>query len=287
MMSSRKIKFLRNYINVIQKIKIYLAYFRIKFLNEIQYKLAAFSGILTQFAWGGMLIMLYTSFLNNGSANTYTIPQMCTYIWLHQAFLLIFSFSSVDKDVIEMCRTGGISIELVKPVSLYYIWHAKTLGKKIAAVSLRALPIFVICAMPFLNQYRLTAPVNFGAFILFLITLILSLGLILAYVMIMYIAVMKANTSQGIKLTFRLIMEFCTGAAIPIAFMPDYMVKILKLTPFYYMENVSFNIYNGYIADGQEIFKIIVLQILWLIVLTILGKKLMNRQLSKIVVQGG
>ena len=42
MMSSRKIKFLRNYINVIQKIKIYLAYFRIKFLNEIQYKLAAF-----------------------------------------------------------------------------------------------------------------------------------------------------------------------------------------------------------------------------------------------------
>ena len=68
-----------------------------------------------------------------------------------------------------MCRTGGISIELVKPVSLYYIWHAKTLGKKIAAVSLRALPIFVICAMPFFNQYRLTAPVNFGAFILFLI----------------------------------------------------------------------------------------------------------------------
>lgn len=31
MMSSKKIKFLRNYINVIQKIKIYLAYFRIKF----------------------------------------------------------------------------------------------------------------------------------------------------------------------------------------------------------------------------------------------------------------
>lgn len=76
MMSSRKIKFLRNYINVIQKIKIYLAYFRIKFLNEIQYKLAAFSGILTQFAWGGMLIMLYTSFLNNGSAAKVEITKI-------------------------------------------------------------------------------------------------------------------------------------------------------------------------------------------------------------------
>ena len=57
MMSSKKIKFLRNYINVIQKIKIYLAYFRIKFLNEIKYKLAEFSVILTQFDWGEILIM--------------------------------------------------------------------------------------------------------------------------------------------------------------------------------------------------------------------------------------
>ena len=196
---------------------------KIKFLNEIQYKIAAFAGVITQFAWGGMYIMLYCTFMKNGNANTYTIPQMCTYIWLHQAFFLLFNFVSVDKDILEMCKTGGVALELVKPIDLYYIWHAKTLGKKIAATSLRALPIFIICTMPFLNQYKLTAPVNIGAFFLFVITLILSLGLIIAYVMLLYIIVMKTTTTQGIKLTFQLVMEFCTGGAIPIAFMPKQL----------------------------------------------------------------
>ena len=71
-----------------RKIKIYLAYLKIKFLNEIQYKIAALAGVITQFAWGWMYIMLYTAFLKNGNANDYTISQMSTYIWLHQAFLM-------------------------------------------------------------------------------------------------------------------------------------------------------------------------------------------------------
>lgn len=40
----------------------YFAYFKIKFLNEIQYKVAAIAGVLTQLVWGGMYIMLYTVF---------------------------------------------------------------------------------------------------------------------------------------------------------------------------------------------------------------------------------
>ena len=36
----------------------YFSYFKIKFLNEIQYKVAAFAGVCTQIAWGAMYIML-------------------------------------------------------------------------------------------------------------------------------------------------------------------------------------------------------------------------------------
>ena len=90
---------------VIRKFKTYLAYFKIKFLNEIQYKIAAFAGILTQFAWGGMYIMLYSAFLADGSASDYTIPQMCTYIWLSQAFFALFNIWTLDKDIIESARS--------------------------------------------------------------------------------------------------------------------------------------------------------------------------------------
>lgn len=40
----------------------YFAYFKIKFLNEIQYKVAAIAGVLTQLVWGGCILCCIQSF---------------------------------------------------------------------------------------------------------------------------------------------------------------------------------------------------------------------------------
>lgn len=270
-----------------RKIKVYLAYFKLKFLNEIQYKVAAIAGALTQFAWGAMYIMLYTAFLKNGAEGDYTIPQISTYIWMQQAFLMMFNLWRIEPDILESCKTGNISMELVKPVDLYSIWHAKTLGKKLAMTTLRALPILVVCSMPFLGQYKIMMCNNLITFLLFILTLVLSTLLLIAYSMLMCSIIMQTISERGIRLTFQLIMEFCSGATIPIAFMPDKVIQILKFTPFYYMQNVSFNIYNGYISNTTEIAQIILLQIVWLAIITLIGRKIIKKQLSKIVVQGG
>lgn len=275
------------FINFLIKIKIYFSYFKMKFLNEIQYKIAALAGIATQFAWGGMYIMLYTTFLANGSSSDYTVSQMSTFLWLQQALLMLFNLWTIDKNIFEECESGQISMELIRPINLYSIWHARTLGRKLAATFLRAFPIFIICSLPFLGEYRLAPPVDMGAFILFIITLILSALILMACIMIMYIVVMKNVSSKGIRSIFRIVIEFLSGAAIPIAFMPDFFVNILKCTPFYYMQNVPFNIYIGYISSPEEIAKIILMQLIWLVALTAVGKKIMNKQLKKVVVQGG
>lgn len=273
--------------NIKRQITIYLAYFKIKFLNEIQYKIAAIAGILTQFAFAGMYIMLYTAFLKNASDGDYTISQMSTYIWLQQAFYSLLNLWVIDKDILEECRTGGIAMELVRPINLYSIWHAKTLGRKVAMAGLRALPILLVASMPFMGQYRLMLPVSAGALIASIITLVLTTALIIDYIMILYVCIMKTTVSQGLRTTFDLIMQFCSGGLIPIPFMPNAVVEILKFTPFYYMQNVTFNIYNGYISNPAEIIKIIIIQIIWLGLFTYIGKKIMNKQLAKVVVQGG
>lgn len=274
-------------VKILKKLKVYLSFFKIKFLNEIQYKMAAFAGILTQFAWGAMNIMLYTTFLKNGTMQDYTISQMSTYIWLQQAFLMMFNLWRVDTEILESCKNGGIALELVKPVDLYSIWHARALGKKLAMTILRALPILIICSMPFLGQYRIVIANNLSTLIPFTIVFILSALLLMAYLMLMNCFIIKTISSQGVRLTFQLIMEFCSGAVIPIAFMPDSIIKILKFTPFYYMQNVSYNIFNGYISNFAEIIQIILLQIIWIIILTCVARVVMKKELSKIVVQGG
>ena len=268
-------------------IKIYLSYFKIKFLNEIQYRTAAIAGASTQFVWAGMYIMLYTAFLKDGSASDFSIRQMTTYIWLQQAFFAFFNIWNVDKEIEEQCRLGDIATELVKPISLYSIWHAKSLARKTAMVTLRALPILIFAIMPFLGQYQLMAPKSALALVVSIITMILSVLVMLSFIMIMYGVILKTVTSDGIKTMFGLVMDFASGGLIPIPFMPEFLINILKLTPFYYMQNVTFNIYNGYISSAGEIIKILILQVCWIILLTYIGKRIINKQIAKVVVQGG
>ena len=273
--------------NITRMIRIYLSYFKIKFLDEIQYRTAAIAGASTQFVWAGMYIMLYTAFLKDGSASDFSVRQMTTYIWLQQAFFAFFNIWNVDKEIEEQCRLGDIATELVKPISLYSIWHAKSLAKKTAMVALRALPILVFAMMPFLGQYQLMGPASALSLIISIITMILSVLVMLSFIMIMYGVILKTVTSNGIKTMFGLVMDFAAGALIPIPFMPETLIKILKFTPFYYMQNVTFNIYNGYINSAGEIAKILVLQICWIILLTYIGKRIINKQIVKVVVQGG
>ena len=268
-------------------IRIYVSYFKIKFLNEIQYKVAAIAGSCTQFVWAGMYIMLYTAFLKDGSASDFSVRQMTTYIWLQQAFFAFFNIWNIDKEIEEQCRLGDIATELVKPISLYSIWHAKSLAKKTAMVSLRALPILIVAMMPFLGQDQIMAPKSALSLVLSIIAMILSVLVMISFIMIMYGVILKTVTSNGIKTMFGLVMDFASGGLIPIPFMPEFIINILKFTPFYYMQNVTFNIYNGYISSAGEIIKILILQVCWIILLTYIGKRIINKQIAKVVVQGG
>ena len=115
--------------------------------------------------------------------------------------------------------------------------------------------------MKTLEQYKLMLPVNFTAFALFLITFILSVFLMMSYAMLMYVTIMYTIGSNGVKIIFQLANEFFSGVIIPISFMPNVMQTILKFTPFYYMQNIPFNIYTGYYSNYQEIFFGIIIQI--------------------------
>lgn len=109
----------------------------------------------------------------------------------------------------------------------------------------------------------------------------------MAYIMIIYVAIIFVVSPKGIRMVFQLVAEFFSGLVIPLAFMPDKLIQILKFTPFYYMQNLPFNIYIGYVTDKKEILFSMIVQIMWIIVLTIIGKTLLNKKIKKIEIQGG
>ena len=64
----------------------YITLFKIRFINGLQYRIAAWAGLATQFAWGFMNILLFHAFYTENPANfPMTFEQFAAYTWLQQA----------------------------------------------------------------------------------------------------------------------------------------------------------------------------------------------------------
>jgi len=96
-----------------QTLKKYWSLFRIRFINTLQYRIAALAGLATQFAWGAMLILGFAAFYNtNPDAFPMTFDQTTTYIWLQQSMVMLIYASLIDREIIDSITEGSIAYEL-------------------------------------------------------------------------------------------------------------------------------------------------------------------------------
>ena len=117
--------------------KPYISFFKLRFNIALQYRTAAIAGVLTQFFWGIMQILMYQAFYRTVTSQNISLEQLVTYIWLKQAFYTITN-PSTDKEIKTLIETGNISYELCRPTNLYWIWFFKTLANRTAGTFLSA-----------------------------------------------------------------------------------------------------------------------------------------------------
>lgn len=265
--------------------KTYFSVFRLRMLNGLQYRVAALAGLATQFFWGFMYIMIYEAFYLHSINTPIDFDQLVTYVWLQQAFLALVALWLRDPELFQLIISGNIAYELCRPSDTYRFWYAKLLGQRLSSALLRCIPIILIASfLP--KPYRIEMPPDMFTFILFLVTLILGLFVIVAISMLIYISVFVTLNPTGSILLFGVIGEFLAGLIIPIPFMPPWLQKIAYVLPFRYTADLPFRVYSGNIPV-QEAFQGIGIQLIWLILLFILGQYTMNKALRRVVVQGG
>ena len=266
--------------------KAYFSIFKMRLIAEMQYRTAAWAGISTQFFFGMIFIMVYTSFYkSSGGIDTMTITQLTSYLWLNQAFLAIIMVWSQDNVLLEKIARGDISYELTKPYDLFKYWFASLSARRLAAVSLRFLPI-IIFSLLLPAPYGLSISPSIYNLLLFIISISLSLFLNTAISMYIYILTFKTLSPYASKMLMIILSEFLMGALIPIPLMPDLLQKIVNFFPFRYVSDLPFRIYSGNLSLNSSLIQIVI-QIIWIIVLVFVGKKLLNKVLKKVVIQGG
>jgi len=267
------------------RIQAYLSLFRIRFINSLQYRLAAYAGVATQFAWGFMTLLQFGAFYSAGGEFPMEYSQLSSYVWLQQAFLALFMAWFFDNEIFALITGGNIAYELARPVDLYTMWFTKNAAIRCSKALLRFIPILAVSVfLP--APYGLSLPASLPAFIMFCVTMVLALCVVVAFVMLVYIATFYTMNPLGVRLIALSATDFLTGALIPLPFFPDRLRKIIELTPFASMQNLPLRIYCGNIA-GAELWHSVGLQVFWLAALVVFGRMWMNAALRRVVVQGG
>ena len=109
--------------------KKYLSLLRMRFIAGLQYRAAALAGIATQFAWGFMLILMFSAFYrSDASAFPMSLAQTASYIWLQQAFLALLMVWFLDSEIISSITNGNVAYELCRPIDLYAMWFFKNVA---------------------------------------------------------------------------------------------------------------------------------------------------------------
>lgn len=266
--------------------KKYLSFFGLRFSMGLQYRTAALAGIITQFVWGFMEIMIFRAFYQaDAAAFPMSLSATASYVWLQQAFLAFFAAWMMENDIFDSIVNGNIAYELCRPIKIYNMWFARSTATRMSMAVLRCFPILIVAA--FVPQpYGMNAPASPLHFFLFVLTLILGLAVTVSFCLLVYVLTFFTISPQGLRIVFTSAVEFFAGAVIPLPFFPEKVQRIMELLPFASMQNVALRIYSASMQPG-EMKRAILLQAFWLAAIIAAGKWLCSLAEKRITIQGG
>ena len=264
----------------------YYAFFRLRFSVGLQYRAAALAGIITQLAWGSMEILTFRAFYQaDPAAFPMDFQALCAYIWLQQAFLSLFMAWMMEGEIFNTIIGGNIAYELCRPINIYDMWFSRSCANRFSKALLRCIPLLAIAAfLP--APYGLMLPVSYSALFLFFVSLILGTLVCVSFCMLVYITCFFTISPMGVRMLAISVVDFFSGAIIPLPFFPENLKKIMELQPLASTQNVPLRIYSGDL-NGPAMYRALFLQLFWLITLTCIGKLLNALAMKKITVQGG
>ena len=267
--------------------KTYISIFKIKFINNIQYRTAALAGIATQLFFGLVFIMVYLAFYQSGTNNNLPMNwhELASYLWLNQIFFTMIYIWQKDKELLIMIKDGNIAYELCRPINFYKKWFATMYGSRISALLLRFLPVTIV-ALLLPEPYKLYPPITIEAFILFLIAIILSSLIVTSIAMLIHVITIFTIDERGVMTILMVLGEIFSGGTIPLSFFPNLLKKIAYILPFRYIVDLPFRIYSGNISITNAI-PDLTNGIIWLITITLLGYQLSKQATKKAIIQGG
>jgi ABC-2 type transport system permease protein len=123
--------------------RLFIETVRRSFRRHLTYRAAMLAGLLTNVFFGLLKANVFLAFAASGNTTGWNDSNIMTYTALTQALIVFLSiFGSFD--LMNRVYRGEIAGDLLKPTPLYGFYLAQDLGRAVAALLLRGLPLMVV-----------------------------------------------------------------------------------------------------------------------------------------------
>jgi ABC-2 type transport system permease protein len=227
------------------------------------------------------LSLWHTIFASRSQVATFDWPAMQTYI------LLSFAVNAMVSNVNEMrmfadIASGDVVLDLLKPLDYLAANLARVIGLAIIEGAL-ALGL-VLALVMFLPEVRL--PASGFAGVAFAISV--PLGFMVKFLIGYLVALLgfRLLNVDGVLWTRTAVTNVFSGAIVPLELFPGLLGGLAAILPFRAIVHTPVSLYLGH--HGTEAIVIALAhQIGWVLALWLLARRLWERSVRRLVVQGG
>lgn len=219
-------------------------------------------------------------FAQTGNAGGFTVEQIITY-YILVTTIKPFALWGINEDIAHSIRNGNISKELLNPMTYFQYCFGVNLGE-MAFAFVVGLASFIVCSI----LWGITLQFNLLNFILAVI--IILVGIIISFFMQMIVGTVGFYSSSiwGMQILKKAIISIFSGIIAPLTLFPEWFQKIANILPFKELIYAPVNVLMGNIELNQ-IWIIIVKQILWVFITYGIAKIFFNHSIKKVTINGG
>jgi len=225
-------------------------------LNFVMWRVRSIIGFLASY-----LFWLAVS-NHNPQIGSYTQSILLTYIFT-AAFLRNLVFSNVSYSACMEIASGDLSNYLIKPLGYFKNWLTRDLADK--ALNLCFFSVEIIVFYFILRPDIVLPQTLFQVISFFLISGLAALVyFFLSFLISAYAFWHPEHNGWPLRFLFVMLLDFLSGASIPLDIFPPAIVKIFQFLPFSYLIFYPTQIWLNRVGS-QQIINIFLITLFWLI----------------------
>lgn len=214
--------------------------------------------------------------------NGFTLNEMIIYVLISFLTGLLISID-ISYRISSEVKDGSIAINLIRPIN----YEKRMLFEGLGDVLYNFIVVFIIgiTAVTIL-LYNYSMSLSLVQVLAYSLSVIMSILLSFYYSYIFGLLSFKLTNMWGVSQIMAAIIQLLSGMLIPIVFFPSWAQGLFNFLPFSSMIYTPTMIYLGKLS-GRELYIALLIQFIWVCILSFIGKVMWKKLIKHLVILGG